>query len=121
MRYILLIFGAEEYPDRGTREFDQMMEAYFAFTREIRDAGVIAGGEELDSSLTSTTVRVRNGTAMLSDGPFIETKEQLGGYYIVDVANLDEALKWAAKIPGAHTGAVEVRPLIEHAPPEALG
>ncbi|CAN5610889.1 YciI family protein [soil metagenome] len=115
MRYMLLIFGPEDAsPAQGTPEFDEMMAGYSEFTRDIYAAGAMDRGDELDSSVTATTVRVRNGTAMLTDGPFIESKEQLGGYYIVDVPNLDEAIRWAARIPGASTGAVEVRPIIDH-------
>jgi hypothetical protein len=90
------------------------MQEYFDFSRDLRAAGIMNGGEELDSSVTATTVRVRDGNAMLTDGPFVETKEQIGGYYIIDVPNLDEAIRWAARIPGARTGAIEVRPIIEH-------
>jgi hypothetical protein len=112
---MLLIFGPEnEFPATGTPEFEAAMQEYFDFSRDAAAAGVMIGGDELDSSVTATTVRVRNGTALLTDGPFIESKEQLGGYYIVDVPNLDEAIRWAARIPGAKNGAVEVRPIIEH-------
>lgn len=115
MRYMLLIFGPEDaFPDQGTPEFDTAMQEYFDFSRDARAAGVMDGGDELDSSVTATTVRVRDGNATLTDGPFIETKEQLGGYYIINVPNLDEAIRWAARIPGARTGAIEVRPIIEH-------
>jgi hypothetical protein len=112
---MLLIFGPEDAsPPQGTPEFDEMMREYSEFTRDVRAAGVMDRGDELDSSVTATTVRVRNGTALLTDGPFIESKEQLGGYYIVNVPNLDEAIRWAARIPGASNGAVEVRPIIDH-------
>lgn len=115
MRYMLLIFGPEdEFPAQGTPEFAAAMQEYFDFSRDLRAAGIMNGGEELDSSVTATTVRVRDGNAMLTDGPFVETKEQIGGYYIIDVPNLDEAIRWAARIPGARTGAIEVRPIIEH-------
>jgi hypothetical protein len=115
MRYMLLIFGPEDdFPAQGTPEFAAAMHEYFEFTRDLRAAGVMDRGDELNGSVTATTVRVRDGNATLTDGPFIETKEQLGGYYIIDVPNLDEAIRWAARIPGARNGAVEVRPIIEH-------
>lgn len=115
MRYMLLIFGPEDaFPASGTAEFDAAMQEYFDFSRDLRSAGIMDGGEELDSSVTATTVRVRDSNATLTDGPFIESKEQLGGYYIINVPNLDEAIRWAARIPGARTGAIEVRPIIEH-------
>jgi hypothetical protein len=90
------------------------MSAYFAFTEEARQAGVLLGGEGLDRSSSATTVRVSGGERVLSDGPFAETKEQLGGYYLLECANLDEAIDWAARIPGAATGSVEVRPVMNY-------
>jgi hypothetical protein len=112
---MLLIFGPEDdFPAQGTSEFAAAMQEYHDFTRDLHAAGVMDRGDELDGSVTATTVRVRDGNATLTDGPFIETKEQLGGYYIIDVPNLDEAIRWAARIPGARIGAIEVRPIIEH-------
>ena len=87
-----------------------MMDAYREFGREA--AGVIVSGDALHPTHTATTVRVRDGERLLTDGPYAETREQLGGYYIVDVADIDEAISWAAKIPGASTGSVEVRPVV---------
>ncbi len=83
-------------------------------TLELMASGAMRGGSELAPVSTATTVRVRNGKALNTDGPFVETKEQLGGYCIVEVPSLDEALKWAAKCPGAWHGSIEVRPLVEN-------
>jgi hypothetical protein len=88
------------------------MAAYGAFGEEA--AGVILGGEGLEPSSSATTVRVRNGERVLSDGPFAETKEQLGGFYLLECDSLDEAIGWAVKIPGAATGSVEVRPVMNY-------
>jgi hypothetical protein len=114
MRYLLLICTSEvEDAKRTPAEQEANMGAYFAFTNEVREAGAYVGGEALHPIATATTVRVRDGKTLTTDGPFAETKEQLGGYYMVDVENLDEAIKWAAKIPGAATGSIEVRPIWE--------
>jgi len=114
MRYLLLIYGNELAAMESTEEDMQVeMEAYNAFTKEVSDAGAMLGGEALQPSSTATTVRVRNGQTASTDGPFAETKEQLGGYYMVNCDNLDEAIKWAAKIPGAKSGSIEIRPIWE--------
>lgn len=91
----------------------QMMAAYGVYTKELAASGAMKGGEALMPSSTATTVRVRGGKLSTTDGPFAETKERLGGYYLIDVKDLDEAIKWAAKIPGASTGSIEVRPIME--------
>jgi hypothetical protein len=83
-----------------------------AFTAELAKIGKLVGGEALEPTATATTVRVRNGKSVKTDGPFAETKEQLGGYYIIDVKDLDEAMAWAAKIPDVTTGSVEIRPVM---------
>ena len=88
------------------------MGAYFAFTKEVEEAGVKREGEALHPSSTATTVRVRNGKINTTDGPFAETKEQLGGYYVVECKDLDEAIQWASKIPHASESAIEVRPIV---------
>jgi hypothetical protein len=93
-------------------EMGQIMQAYGTFTQELQDSGAMVAGDALEPIETATTVRVRNDETLTTDGPFAETKEQLGGYYLVDVGSLDEALAWAAKIPGARHGSVEVRPLM---------
>ncbi|HZE28928.1 MAG TPA: YciI family protein, partial [Gaiellaceae bacterium] len=87
-------------------------QAYMQYTKELQDSGALVAGDALEPTPTATTVRVRNDETLTTDGPFAETKEQLGGYYLVDVGSLDEALEWAAKIPGARHGSVEVRPLM---------
>ena len=113
MRYLAAIYTEDSAGDvAASEEGRQMMAAYRAFGEEAGAAGVMAGGEGLQPSSTATTVRVRDGETMLTDGPFAETREQLGGFYLLECANLDEAVRWAAKIPGAQHGAVEVRPCI---------
>ena len=111
MRYALLIY-VEPF-ETTSMEDAQIMEAYNAFTREVVEAGAMRGGEALQDVKTATTVRVRNGQTLVTDGPFAETKEEFGGFYLIEAANLDEAIKWAAKIPGAQRGSVEVRPVWE--------
>lgn len=87
------------------------MEAYNAFGKEAGASGALKGGEALQPTTTATTVRVRDGETITTDGPYAETKEALGGYYVFDANDLDEAIAWAAKIPGAGHGAIEVRPI----------
>jgi hypothetical protein len=119
MKYLLTIYADESgWNDASAEESAQMMAAYEALDSEMKAAGVLRGGEGLQPTTTATTVRVRDGERLLTDGPFAETREQLGGYYLVDCANLDEAVGWAAKIPGAASGCVEVRPVIDY---EAFG
>ena len=89
----------------------QMYAAYTRYGTDMREAGVLRGGAELKPTHSATTVRVKNGKTVATDGPFAETKEQLGGYYIIDVPNLDEAVKWAARCPAAQGGSIEVRPV----------
>ncbi len=112
MNYICLIYTDPtiELSDEANAE---MMQAYFAFTTELQASGAMVAGEPLQGTETATTVRVRNGETVMTDGPFAETKEILGGFYILDVDNLDEAVAWAAKIPASAFGSVEVRPLME--------
>ena len=112
MEYMLLIYGDEAAANAMTaEEGERMTGEYMAFTQELIDAGALAGGSALQGTDTATTVRSRNGATTTTDGPFAETKEVLGGYYIVECDDLDQAIAWAGKIPGARTGAVEVRPL----------
>jgi hypothetical protein len=114
MQYMILIYGDEKNFAMMQDKPEVMKATYAAFTKyggDMRAAGVLRGGAELKSTLTATTVRVRNGKTVTTDGPFAETKEQLGGYYMVDVPNLDEAVKWAAQCPAAQGGSIEVRPL----------
>ena len=112
MKYLALIYGDEAAWEAMTPEEESaMMERYSAFSREGTAAGVIAGGNELDAAGTGTTVRVRGDETLVTDGPFAELKETLGGYFVLECDSIDEACRWAAKIPGARTGAIEVRPL----------
>ena len=113
MLYALLIYVE---PWTTTPEQDaKVMEAYNAFSAEAVAADVMRGGEALHEAKTATSVRVRNGQTLVTDGPFAETKEEFGGFYLIDAPNLDEAIKWAAKIPGASRGTVEVRPVADMA------
>ncbi|MHC4956206.1 MAG: YciI family protein [Planctomycetota bacterium] len=114
MRYMLLI-ATEEALDAGRSPDEEMalMQAYGAFSEELQAAGAMLGAERLRPTSASTTVRVRDGETMVTDGPFAETKEYLGGYYMIEAADLDEAVAWAAKIPSARFGCVEVRPIWE--------
>jgi hypothetical protein len=110
MKYMALIYGSEEAWDALPEEEQQRVsERYMALAREP----VAVGGDELQDPDTATTIRVRDGETLTTDGPFAETKEQLGGYYLIDCASLDEALEFAARIPAAERGAVEVRPVVE--------
>ena len=111
MLYALLIYVS---PWESTPEEDaQVMQAYNAFGTEAVAADVMRGGEALHEAKMATSVRVRDGKTLVTDGPFAETKEEFGGFYLIDVPNLDEAIKWAAKIPGAVRGTVEVRPVVD--------
>ena len=113
MQYMLLIYGDDSSWETLTPEQQQEMGAkYFAFTEELRSAGKMVAGDALQPISTATSVRVRDGETLATDGPFAETKEVLGGYYLIDVDTLDEALEWAAKIPGAAYGTIEVRPVV---------
>lgn len=113
MRYLALIYTAEATEPPSEADGQQMMAEYGAYTEMLKGRGAFLGGEGLQPSATATTVRVRNGTAETTDGPFAETKEQLGGYYLLECKDLDEAIGLAAKIPGARHGAIEVRPVME--------
>lgn len=113
MKYIALIYSNPESLERpNTPEFGKMMAGYDACNKAYAEAGVYVGGNALQPPMTATTVRVRGGKTETMDGPFAETKEQLGGFYILDCKDLDEAVKFAAMIPHAASGAVEVRPLM---------
>jgi hypothetical protein len=113
-KYMLLIYGDEKGMANVTPEqLQQEYDAYAAYTQEIKDRGAWVAGEGLDRTSTATTVRVKNGETLTTDGPFAETKEQLGGFYEIEVGNLDDAIKAAAMIPGAQYGSIEVRPVME--------
>ncbi len=112
MKYMFLIYNEEATEAQmAPPEFQEMMEEYYAFTDEVHAKGILDRAAPLEGTETATTVRVRSGGVTTTDGPFAETKEQLGGFYILECANLDEALDYAARIPGARFGCVEVRPV----------
>lgn len=112
MKYALLIYENEAIaPAEGTPEAETLFQEYYSFTQDIVEAGINVGGEALTPSDTATTVRIRDDQMSVTDGPFAETKEQLGGFYLIDVEDLDAALEVAARIPGAKTGSIEVRPV----------
>ncbi len=114
MRYMLLLYSAENAgPTPGSPEHAAEMQEWFAISEEMAKAGIMISGEPLHGIDTATTVRVRDGQTAVTDGPFAETKEILGGYYMIDVDDLDAATAWAAKIPLAPYGSVEVRPIME--------
>jgi hypothetical protein len=112
MQYLLLIYHSEaEWNKMTPADMGAMHQDYLKFTQEIKDSGHYIGGNPLKPSSTATTVRVRDAKRVVTDGPFAETKEQLGGYYLVESKDLDEALGIAARIPGARRGSIEVRPI----------
>jgi hypothetical protein len=114
MKYLLLIYGNEAGMLAASKETaGQMMAAYGAYTEAIKKAGVYVGSNRLRPTASGTTVRVANGKTEVLDGPYAETKEQLGGYYMIEVPDLDAALSWAARCPGASHGTIEVRPIWE--------
>ena len=114
MRYMLLLYSAPDAgPADGTPERAAAMREWFAYTDEMREAGVLLGGDALHGADTATTIQIREGATIATDGPFAETKEVLGGYYMIDVPDLDAATEWAAKAPLAPYGSVEVRPIME--------
>lgn len=116
MKYMLLIYHEEQAWDRLSEQERQKIYAdYGQFTQEIIASGHHLAGSELHPSSTATSVRVRDDKALATDGPFAETKEQLGGYYLIEAGNLDEAIGIAARIPSARVGTVEVRPVSEAA------
>ena len=113
MQYLLLIYRSEaDLGKMGAGERQQMMTDYGAFTQSIVQSGHFKAGDGLQPTTTATTVRVRDGKMLATDGPFAETREQLGGYYLVEAKDLDTALAIAARIPGAKTGSIEVRPVM---------
>lgn len=114
MRYALLIYvDPAAYQDMTNTDEHALIQEYLALSAEMRQAGVNQGGEPLQPVTTATTVRVRNGKTMMTDGPFADTQEQLLGYFLLNCKNLDAALAYAAKIPDARYGSVEVRPIAE--------
>jgi hypothetical protein len=113
MKYALLIYAAEkDWAEKSKEEQGRIYNEYWNYTLELKKSGKMVSCEPLDPTSTATTIRVRDGKTLTTDGPFADTKEQLGGVYVVDVANLDEAMAWAAKIPDAKGGSIEIRPLM---------
>jgi hypothetical protein len=111
MKYMLLMYADESKAPKTTEEIQAAYPAWNALGKELEAAGVVVGNNGLSPIANATTVRVRDGKTLTADGPFAETHEQLGGYYVLDCKDLDEAVGWAAKIPSAKYGSIEVRPL----------
>jgi len=113
MQYLMLIYANEQdEPRPGTPEGDTHFNAYMNFSEQVKTNKLYLGGNALQSISTATTVRVRDGKTQTIDGPFAETKEQLGGYYLLDCKDLDEAIEYAAKIPSGRFGSIEIRPIM---------
>lgn len=110
-QYMLLIYSPTD-SSPSPEQLEAEMPKWFAYTTELQQSGALVAGDALEPAETATTVRVRDGETLISDGPFAETKEALGGYYLIDVADLDAALAWAAKIPNVGYGSIEVRPVV---------
>jgi hypothetical protein len=118
MRYLCLIYEDEKmWQQLSEADMKEGMAEYNAFTENIKKSGNYVGGEALQPTNTATSVRVRNGKLSATDGPYVETKEQLGGYYLIQAKDLNDAVQVAARIPGARHGTVEVRPLMEFSQP----
>jgi len=119
MQYMLLIYSDPKLePAYGTPEFEGMMESFYVLNERMKADKVLVSGEGLQGVETATSVRLRSGKVETMDGPFAETREHLGGYYLIDVPNLDAALHYAAMVPAAVWGTVEVRPLLNYDPAE---
>jgi hypothetical protein len=114
VKYLLLIYSDEKAMAATPEpEMQKMLSAYNAYTADIKQSGKHLAAQRLRPTASATSVRIRNGEKLITDGPFAETKEQLGGFYMIDAKDLDEALEWAARIPGARVGTIEVRPIWE--------
>lgn len=114
MQYLILIYSNETADANVSKEeMEAWMGEYWAYTEALQKAGVFVSGEALHPTSAATTVRLKDGKRLTTAGPFAETKEQLGGYYAIKVDNLDQAIDWAAKCPGARVGSIEVRPIME--------
>ncbi len=112
MQYMLLIYGDEKlWTNQSPADLQKSYQEYIDYSEALAQSGAMVGGSELKPISTATTVRIASGKTTVTDGPFAETKEQLGGYYLIEAATLDEAIKWAERCPGAKWGSVEVRPL----------
>jgi hypothetical protein len=114
MRYMLTLIGEEDdWQESSPEQMEEIMGAWSAFDSELKEAGALVAGEALQQSATATTIRIQDdGSRVVTDGPFAETKEQVGGFYVLDCANLDEALAWAKKVP-LRDGSVEVRAVVD--------
>ena len=113
MKYMILVYEDQKaFAERTGAQKERYWGAWAAYTKALQEAGVMTGGHGLQPPATATTLRLRNSRREVQDGPFAETKEQLGGFYVIEVANLDAALDWAAKCPAAAYGTVEVRPVL---------
>ena len=114
MKYLCLIYDDEKHWQKFPKEVqDQTMGEYMAFSASVKKSGQLVGSNQLQSAHTATTVRSRNGKVSTTDGPFAETKEQLGGYYLIDAKDLNDAIQVASRIPSAKSGSIEVRPVVE--------
>jgi hypothetical protein len=112
MQYLLTLYSDESvWPKLTEEQKKQGYAAYMAYAEALKQAGALKGSNRLQPTSTATTVRIVNGKSQVLDGPYAETKEQLGGYFLIDVADLDSALSWAARCPGSQHGIVEVRPI----------
>ena len=115
MKFLAIIYNDEaSYADATPEQVGAIFQAHGAFGEAAGKAGVLQGGEGLEPTAAATTLRVRDGERMLTDGPYAETKEQIGGYYLLECKDLDEALEWAAQIPEESSGAIEVRPVMNY-------
>jgi hypothetical protein len=115
MQYLLMIYGQEsDWANMTAAEQAAMHAEYGKLTQELVEKGKMRGGNQLSPVASATTVRMRGGKRLVTDGPFAETKEQLGGYYLVDAIDLDDAIALAAKIPDARGGSIEIRPIVVH-------
>jgi hypothetical protein len=113
MQYMLLIYNPPgDWESMPAEQRQAISHEYFTFTEELKASGKLVGGDALQPISTATSVQIRDGETLTTDGPFAETKEVLGGYYLIDVDTLDEALEWGAKVPGAKYGTIEVRPVV---------
>jgi hypothetical protein len=113
MRYLVLIYSEEPTSPPPAERLAEVSTAYTAFTAMLRDRGAFVGGEQLQPSTTATTIQIRDGRALITDGPFAETKEALGGFYMIEAPDLDEAIELARECPGARWGSIEVRPVVD--------
>ena len=120
MKYLCLIYDPEaELAKMSQEEGEQIMNEYFAFTEDIQKSGHYVAGEALHPVAAATTIRMRQGRLQTTDGPFAETKEQLGGFYLIEARDLNEAIQVASRIPAVRTGSIEIRPVVDFSQPDA--